>query len=43
MEIVLIELSTIIATEGIKKYLKHRKTMIENGREDELTSFKIKK
>ncbi len=43
MEVVLIELSTIIATEGIKSYLKHRKKMIEEGREDELASFKIKK
>jgi hypothetical protein len=43
MEIVLIELSTIIATEGLKSYLKHRKKMIEQGREDELTSSRIKK
>jgi hypothetical protein len=43
MEIVLIELSTIIATEGLKSYLKHRKKMIEEGREDELTSSRIKK
>jgi hypothetical protein len=43
MEVCLIELSTIIATEGIKSYLKHRKKMIEEGREDELASVKIKK
>jgi len=43
MEIVLIELSTIIATEGIKSYLHYRKKMIEEGREDELTSVRIKK
>jgi hypothetical protein len=43
MEIVLIELSTIIATEGIKSYLHHRERMIEEGREDELTSSRIKK
>ena len=43
MEIVFIELSTIIATEGVKAFLKHRKKMIEEGREDELASFKIKK
>ena len=43
MEIVLIELSTIIATQGIKSYLQHRERMIEDGREDELTSSRIKK
>jgi hypothetical protein len=43
MEIVLIELSTIIATQGLKSYLQHRERMIEDGREDELTSVKIKK
>jgi hypothetical protein len=43
MEIVLIELSTIIATEGIKSYLHYRKKMIEDGREDELTTSRIKK
>jgi hypothetical protein len=43
MEIVLLELSTIIATQGIKSYLQHRERMIEEGREDELTSVRIKK
>ena len=43
MEIVLIELSTIIATQGLKSYLNHRERMIEEGREDELTSVRIKK
>jgi hypothetical protein len=43
MEICLIELSTIIATQGIKSYLQHRERMIEDGREDELTSSRIKK
>jgi hypothetical protein len=43
MEIVLIELSTIIATQGLKSYLNHRERMIEDGREDELTSVRIKK
>ncbi len=43
MEIVLIELSTIIATQCIKSYLNHRERMIEDGREDELASFKLKK
>jgi hypothetical protein len=43
MEIVLIELSTIIATQGIKSYLQHRERMIGDGREDELTSSRIKK
>jgi len=43
MEVVLIELSTIIATQGLKSYLNHRERMIEDGREDELTSVRIKK
>ncbi len=43
MEICLIELSTIIATQGLKSYLQHRERMIEDGCEDELTSVKIKK
>jgi hypothetical protein len=40
--ICMIELSGIVAKEGLHQYLEHRKYMFESNRQDELISSKIK-
>lgn len=39
----MIELTSIVASQGIKKYLAHRRGMIENGKESQLISTKLNK
>jgi hypothetical protein len=41
--IVLSELLAVVGDEGVQTYLKHRKNMIKNGRENELISYKARK
>ena len=41
--IVCAELLYVIGNRGVKEYLQHRKFMIEEGRQDELITYKVKK
>lgn len=41
--ICMIQLTSIVAQQGLDEYLKHRKHVIKNGKEETLISYKIKK